>query len=596
MYKFRKNSLINWQISNIFLVILLAVAVFAVYANTFGNGMFWDDNDFILNNIYIKSWQYIPQWFSQNIISGAGLGSNYWRPALLAVFSLEWHFWQDWSPGYHIVNVCFHLANGILLFYIFNGIFRRRGLAFVAALVFLLHPVQTEAVSYANSLGDSLSAFFMFLGLWLFLSAIQNSTRPFYMNWRYYAAVFTYPLALMSKETAIIMPALAALVWFFVSSGDIPSASDLSASALAKADGSLNAAPLTKFKRLFGRPASNSVVLAHVESTRVGQVSLRTMPKKIIVFGTKFLETLGLFLGIAAAYIFLRATILNFGGTFNLYQQANVFSTHMLVRILTFFRIFTIYLGLIFWPAHLHMERNVEWAMNIVHWDVVAGAVIFILAAAAAFWQLPRRNPLSFGLFWFLIGLAPTSNIAVPINGLLYEHWLYLPLAGFALAFLEGCWLALKKICKDYYLAYFIAGAAVVIISAAMAARTIVRNFDWRDPVTFYSKTLAFAPNDYRLLNNLGMEYAARQDFINAAKYYNLAITSQEEMAVAYYNLGNLLLAQNKVQEALEKYIRALELDPKFLYAYSPVIKIYSQEGNFELAQKYYQQYDNITK
>jgi tetratricopeptide (TPR) repeat protein len=114
--------------------------------------------------------------------------------------------------------------------------------------------------------------------------------------------------------------------------------------------------------------------------------------------------------------------------------------------------------------------------------------------------------------------------------------------------------------------------------------------------VVFYTQTLAFAPNDYKLLNNLGMEYAGRQDLVNAAKYYNLAINIQPDVAVAYYNLGNLLLAQNQEQKALEKYVRALEVDPKFLYAYPPVIEIYSQEGNKEMAQKYYQQYSGIIR
>jgi tetratricopeptide (TPR) repeat protein len=344
----------------------------------------------------------------------------------------------------------------------------------------------------------------------------------------------------MSKETAIIMPALAGLVWIFASKKDI--------------------------------------------LTGIWQKT------------AELIKILGLFLIVAAVYIFLRATILNFGSTFNLYgTNANLFSSNVGVRIITFFRIFTDYLGLLFWPARLHMERSVEWAASFAHLDVIFGVALFIAVLSLAIWKLRKKSPLSFGLLWFLIGLSPTSNIAVPINGLLYEHWLYLPLAGFALAFGDAFWSLLQKVGKRNWI-YFAAGGMVFIITAAMAARSIARNFDWRDPVVFYTQTLAFAPNDYKLLNNLGMEYAGRQDLVNAAKYYNLAINIQPDVAVAYYNLGNLLLAQNQEQKALEKYVRALEVDPKFLYAYPPVIEIYSQEGNKEMAQKYYQQYSGIIR
>jgi len=153
-----------------YLVILLLVVVgFVLYTNSFPNQMFWDDDDCILKNQFIQNWQYFPKYFSENLIAGAGLLSNYWRPILLTAFSLEWHLWKDWAPGYHFVNTSFHITDAILLFFILLYIFKNRWLAFFTALVFLVHPLQTEAVTYVSGLGDSLSVFFMFLGILFYL-------------------------------------------------------------------------------------------------------------------------------------------------------------------------------------------------------------------------------------------------------------------------------------------------------------------------------------------------------------------------------------------------------------------------------------------
>ncbi len=266
----------NWQIALFFIIV-----GFALYANTLRNEMFWDDNDFIFNNQFLKSWRYFPKYFSENLIAGAGLLSNYWRPILLTVFSFEWRLWQDWSPGYHFINTSFHIADAVLLFFILLKIFKSRWLAIFTALFFLVHPLQTEAVSYVSGLGDSLSVFFIFLGI-LFYLDFRTHEQIRAKNISYLKVLLMFVLALMSKETAIIMPALVFIVDFF----------------------SFEAEELSVGERL----------------KRVGTM---VWP----------------FFTLAGIYIMTRATILNFGSTFNLYGEENIFTANFHIRLLTFFRI-----------------------------------------------------------------------------------------------------------------------------------------------------------------------------------------------------------------------------------------------------------------
>jgi hypothetical protein len=176
--------------------------------------MFWDDNDFILNNQFIKNWHYLPKYFSENIIAGAGLLSNYWRPVLLFVFSLQWHLWQDWPAGYHFINASFHITDTILLYFLLFSLFKKRWLAGLTALIFLAHPLQTEAVSYVSGLGDSLSTFFLFLSIIFYLKH-RLSQKPPSKSSFYFLSLLMYPLALMAKETAFVTPLLIFIVDFF---------------------------------------------------------------------------------------------------------------------------------------------------------------------------------------------------------------------------------------------------------------------------------------------------------------------------------------------------------------------------------------------
>src|SRR5437870_2229809 len=133
----------NREIAVITLFVLLG---FGMYANSFHNQMFWDDNDGIVNNVFIKDWHYLGKFFSENLIAGSGLTSNYWRPLLLTIFSVEWHLWHLHVGGYHFVNTAFHISAAILLYFVLKRLFKNEWLAFLPSLIFLIHPLQTEAV------------------------------------------------------------------------------------------------------------------------------------------------------------------------------------------------------------------------------------------------------------------------------------------------------------------------------------------------------------------------------------------------------------------------------------------------------------------
>ena len=520
-------SHMKFKSTNTLAVGILILAGFTLYANTLPNAMFWDDNDFILRNAFVQNAE-VGKFFTENVIAGAGLISNYWRPVLLLVFSVQWHLFHAWTPGYHFINMSVHIADGVLLFFILLRLFGRRDLALGAAAIFLAHPLATEAVAYVNSLGDSLSALFMFSGILLF--------QKKYRVW----PLVMYCLALMSKETAIVMPALLFLIIFFSEKQE-------------------------SCRELSENPPVFSV-----------RKRLASAAKKIWPY-----------LLIAALYVFLRATVLNFQNTFNLLNDHTIFTQSVVVRVLTFFRILAVYAGLLFWPSRLHMERTVEISTVAWHGDVFWGGAIFMGLFLSAVLARKRWPVVSFGFLWFLVALAPTSNIAVPINGLLYEHWLYVPLIGIFLAIL---WVGIR-ISEIYPNAKIALPAFFCLILFAFGIRTVLRNADWRDPIEFYIKTLAYAPASYRLWNNLGMTYAERHEYQSAEDAYQKAIALDPHSSAGFYNLANVYRDTGKADEAIAYYKKSLAADPKFFYAEDSLLSVYLNQKEYAEARKLLEAY-----
>src|SRR3990167_8692024 len=150
---------------------LLIIVGFAIYAPNLNNVLFWDDNEWIVSNPFVYDFSRLKEIFTENILAGYGLNSNYYRPLLLLSFAVNYVIDGVKPLGYHLVSNGFHIANGLLIFFILTGVFKRRLPAFLAALLFLIHPLQTEAVTYISGRGDPMSVFFMLLALWLFFKA-----------------------------------------------------------------------------------------------------------------------------------------------------------------------------------------------------------------------------------------------------------------------------------------------------------------------------------------------------------------------------------------------------------------------------------------
>ena len=502
-----------------------------LYSFGFSNQMFWDDDDFILKNAYVHDLTLWRNYFSENVIAGSGLVSNYWRPILLTVFGVEWRLFGNSPVGWHLVNALTHSANAVLVFLLLRNVFKKAFVSFIAAIIFVIHPVQTEAVAYVNSFGDSLSVFFMLLGL-LLLSQWSSLQSKVLKMTIVIGSILLYILALLSKETAIVMPALAVLIVAYRSRE-------------------------LRVKELLKRVAKRTVHLWII----------------------------------AGLYMLARATVANFKNSFNLYDEPTLFSEHLYIRLYTFCESLLVYIGLLLWPSELHMERESLPALSLIDPHVLSGVLLLVLLGFLVFKYWKQQPKLAFAILWFFIAFAPTSNIIVPINGLLYEHWLYVPIIGFGVL----CGLCVEYVLKHFWTYRTTIFLLMVVIFLALSIRTVARIKDWADPIRFYTQTLQFAPNSYRIINNLGMSYANVGDASNALIYYNRAITLDSKNPVGFHNRANAQAYLGNLDSAIEDYKTAIYLNPQFLFSYNQLAKLYLYMNRVQEANDVIQRLCTVT-
>jgi tetratricopeptide (TPR) repeat protein len=192
--------------SSVFLLFL--IIGIAIYFNSFNNQLFWDDDDVIVNNIYTQDLSYFPKYFSENLISGVGQVSNYWRPLLLLSFAIDFQFWGFNPLGYHLINTILHIISAFLGFILLYRLTNKHFLlSFLPALFFLIHPLQTEAVSYVAGRADPLSTVFT-LGSLILYTYFRDNKKYLYL----YLSLLLFSLGLLIKEQVIFLPALVVLI------------------------------------------------------------------------------------------------------------------------------------------------------------------------------------------------------------------------------------------------------------------------------------------------------------------------------------------------------------------------------------------------
>jgi hypothetical protein len=488
----------------ILLILLLGIVL---YANMFRNSFLWDDELLIIRNEYIKDWSHLQEIFKINLFHSVSKKGNYYRPLQSLSLLFDYSLWRLNPFGYHLTNLLLHIFNAIIIYFLIGIISKSRKISLLTSLLFLVHPIQTQAVTYISGRADPLATLFFLLAFYFYIRSITLKELTPYLG-----SLLFFLLALLSKEIALIFPLV-----------------------------------LLLYDRSFPKSAQSKTCLPTSK--------IRYLP----------------FLAISGIYLSVRFFLLG-----SLLKPAITAKTSLYLRLLTMPRVIVSYLGLLFLPLNLHMERRPPLASSLSEPGVAISLILLILIGIFTLRMHKRSKVVFFSLAWFFLNLVPVSNI-LPLNAMMAEHWLYLPSLGFFLLASIGITKILETKKKKLIV------VLVVSILAFYSFLTIRRNRDWKDGLTLYQNTLRYSPDSGKAHNNLGFIYFKEGKYNRAKEEFERAVESEPDLAIAYHNLGNVYVRKGEYNRAIEEYKKAIELNPDSTKPHYGLGVVYREKG--ELAE-----------
>ncbi|HUJ18697.1 MAG TPA: tetratricopeptide repeat protein [Nitrospirota bacterium] len=542
---------------------LLVLIGLAVYSNTFSVPFQFDDPSNITDNPIVRDIGSFLKWEA----------ATQPRSLTYFTFALNYRLHGTGVAGYHIVNLAIHIINALLVYWLISLCFRtpplRQSLprlpastiAFFAALLFISHPVQTQAVTYIVQRLASLAALFSLASLTAYLKWRLADSEPEASRgrWAWYAlSLFCAVLAMKSKETAFTLPLLIVLVEFLFFAGN--------------------------------RRRRTALLLPFL-------FTLVIIPLSMLKHGS----TAGELIGDVSA-----ATRLATDLTRSDY-------------LLTEFTVITTYLRLLFLPMNQNLDYDYPVYRSLLVPEVAVSLLLLASIVAGALFLLRqerrRTSPgrlVAFGILWFFVTLSVESSV-IPIADVIFEHRLYLPSVGFFLSLTTALFWGAERLksrwaFSERALVSFLAVA--VVLCGVLGFR---RNMIWQTETGMWEDVIQKSPEKARGYNGLGLAYldgaqyeAAARALTTAVSLYPTYGSALNNLGSAWYHLGNLdraveaqtkaiavepnnavfrdgrgvsLTAMGSYDRAIEDFTHAIALDPAYAKAYHNLGAVYHREG-----------------
>ena len=208
------------------------------------------------------------------------------------------------------------------------------------------------------------------------------------------------------------------------------------------------------------------------------------------------------------------------------------------------------YLQLVAVPVHLSVEHG--FLVSEMLWE--APVLLPALLLLSAWFALRRSRQAALVCAWTILPLLPSS--IVPLNVLVNEHRLYLPLASMAIGvtMLVATWSDIRRL-------RLLAAVTVVVSLAVLTAK---RNRVWESEMTLWNAAVRESPGMYRSQMHLGGALEASGRVEEAVKRYQRAVELAPGVVESHYNLANGLRLLGQIDAAVRSYQKSLELDPTF--------------------------------
>ena len=441
-----------------------------VYASSCSGGFQYDDFSAILENPHLADGNTFVTHLDHMV-----------RPVLYATFLMDrWLFGTD-PTGYHILNLLLHLGSGFLLYLIVVRAVSDENsrLPLWTALLFLIHPLQTETVTYISGRTSGLMAFLYLLALFLYINASEpnhiGNQHRMYLSGALIAGV----LSIGSKETAATLP-LALLLWDVL------------------------------IRNLRGPSLRAAFLSSHLPFWI------------LLVFAAGWAWSHPRYTYLAHVSLHLRPV------------WENVLSeAHALVYALVLFLC----------PWKQSLDHDLPELFSLAQWPLPFDVFVIGALITVAVVTVRRLPLCSFGIAWFFLQLLPTSlipraDLLSERNLYLASVGLFLALVVLVAAVMAWCG---KKL-NNPRPALAAGACTVLVVVLGLCAMTVQRNTLYKDQVSLWSDTVEKSPHKARPHNNLGHAYALQGAWDRAIDEFRIAVQLDPDYVLAQNNLRNAYL------------------------------------------------------
>ncbi len=483
-------------------VSLVLLATFLAYSNTLGFKFVYDDRGQILANVQVHAWRYVPHYFFEGVWNFAypGIHGNYYRPLFLLFLLLNYKIFGPYAAGWHLVSVAAHMGVTYLVYLLARRLTGGEGTALIAALIFGLHPVHIESVAWISGITDPLLALFLLPAFLCYLNTREQASRR-----RLWLAgsLALYGLAMLSKETALILPIL-----------------------------------IFTFEWLWQDASNQSGLRLVFERARTAV--LRTVPFVLLTF----------------VYLAVRWQVIEGLGH-------TMVPLGFWTIVFTWPHLLMFYLWHLIGPFNLSVFYNVAYVRTpgLVPFILpLAGLASVGFLVFLGVRRLARTAPKDgrlaiFLVSWVLVPFIPLLDLSVlPVGEIAHDRYLYLPSIGFCILLA----MALRRILpgKARFLglpAWQVAG--VVLLAMVFGISTAVQDRYWANDLKLYARGVSRTPQNQLARTNLGNAMGEEGRYREALALYQEVLARDPDFWLAIYNAGYTYYRMGKLPEA-EKYLK----------------------------------------
>jgi tetratricopeptide (TPR) repeat protein len=557
--------------------LLIIAAGLLAYHNSFQGPFIFDDLASIPENPHIRQF-----WPIHAPITSHRYYAVEGRPAVSLTLALNYALGGLNVRGYHVFNLIVHLMSTLALF----GILRRtfageklrdrfglsralpatsgssRGfttsgaaapwLAAVIALIWEVHPLQTECVDYIVQRTESLMGLFLLLTLYCFIRGVEGSGSA----------------GASPSKTQRIGWGQPTLHPTRLGTADATPASDRLGQPTLHRQG-IGWFCLSVVSCALGMGSKEVMVAAPLIVLLYDRVFLASSFREL------WQRRAGLYIGLAATWLLLALLVARTPRPMTRFGVEGLTSWDYLK---TESGVILHYLRLCFWPSPLVIDYS-DWPIALSLKNSFGSAAAVLALLAATIWAFYRRPALGVLGAWFFLILAPTSSFLPSAGEVAAERRMYLPSAAVITMVVVGAfeigrwlfngrWQAGRLPYKARQQGVVLGCVASVFVVVLLTVLTIHRNRDYSSELRIWQDAVEKRPHGSRAHNNLGFALVAQGRLQEAMKQYELSLQIDPTNSEAHNNLGTALLHEGRIADAIHEYQQAVQLRPDFAGAH----------------------------